>query len=128
MKKINFDTNNLHTRILADYGTIKRFSETINMNPRTLAGRLSGRTQFYVSEIETICKVMNLSAEECNLYFFTEKGKLEEFSSIVHGMTEEQYKLTLEINELISGRPDRCEIMRKWTGNINDLVAALAQI
>ena len=71
MGKIKFDTNELRTRIIKQYGSIKNFAAVIGMNPRTLSGRLDGRTEFYCKEMERICKAMNLSAAECNLCFFT---------------------------------------------------------
>lgn len=69
-QKSEFDNSKLRARILADYGTIKRFAAVVDMNPCSLYRRLQGRADFCLSEIVRIVGALRLNKEETNLYFF----------------------------------------------------------
>lgn len=124
--KIYFDTNELRTRIIKQYGTIKDFAAIIGMNPRVLAGRLAGRTEFNVEEMGMICKAMNLNAKECDMYFFTTvKDKLEQLAALVDKMTDSEFELLRQIMTVTNGRPDLRQYAKNYNGKMNDLPAAL---
>ena len=52
------------------FGTQEAFAAAANMRPATLSSRLSGRTDWSCSEMETTAKLLGIQPEEVHLYFF----------------------------------------------------------
>ena len=126
---IHFDTNELRYRIMKQYGSIKAFAEAVEMNPQTLSGRLNGRTYFDLDEIDRIKKALNLDRNEIGIYFTTfENVKLKKLAALVDCMTDYEFDLLRQIMTMTSGRPDLREFAKGWTGKMQDLPSALAQI
>ena len=126
MKTINFDTSALRTRIL-DQGTITAFAASVGMSPRTLGSRLAGKTYFSFEEIRKIRTALNLDEDGVTRCFFTEEKDAEMADKFLE-MSNEQRALLLRIIDLMGNNPARVEFVKRWTGRISDLPAALAQI
>lgn len=50
--------------------SVRRLSELCDMDYAVLCGRLSGKTEFTVGEIEIVAKCLSMSEAEIMLYFF----------------------------------------------------------
>ncbi len=47
-------------------------AKALNIDPATLSRKISGQSDFYRSEIEKICEILELNAEEIMKNFFAE--------------------------------------------------------
>ena len=60
----------LRERIRNLYGTQKSFATAMGMNVATLNGKLNGRLDWTLSEIEKACALLHISADDAKDYFF----------------------------------------------------------
>lgn len=141
MEKITFDTNELRSRILNQYGSIEQFAKYAGMGTATLASRLDNHTEFHHHEIMSIRTALNLNNDEVTRLFFTPADD-QEYVDLIIGMNDKQRELMkgaakmneqkldllIQIIELITGRPDRQQYALSYTGRMKDLPAALVQI
>ena len=128
-----FDSSALRARILEQYGTIETAANAFRMDPATLAGKLDNQQEFSRNEIIIISVAMQLNDNEVNNYFSPEndssRTKMEiNLANKLVKLTEKEQTTLLTIMEMISGNQDRRELAESWTGKIEDLPAALAQI
>ncbi len=132
-KRKTFDTSALRARILEQYGTIETAAKAFRMAPASLAGKLDNQQEFFRDEIVNIRIAMQLNDKEVSNYFFPEndstRTKMEiNLANKFLKLTEKEQTTLLTIMEMISGNHDRRELAESWTGKIEDLPAALAQI
>lgn len=64
------NTNKLKGRIVEKGYNLSSFSCAVKMSRPCLRHRLNGISEFKVSEIERICKLLDISCEELSEYFF----------------------------------------------------------
>ena len=64
------NTRKLRGRIREYYDTQEAFAKALNMSPATLSRKLTGRTQWDRQEIEEVCTLLYIPAEEIPSYFF----------------------------------------------------------
>ncbi len=124
-----YERFDLKYRIHDQYGTVKAFAEIVGINPRTLAGRLNGRTEFNGYEIGKIADALKLSRYELNRYFFTtNEANMHKLVRMINSMTDDQFELLKTIMDLSENQPERRKYSLTYTGEMKDLPAALAQI
>ena len=63
--------NKLRGAIREKYGTQEAFAEAIKMNPATLSGRLTGKSDWSRTEMETAAKLLGINIKEVHAYFFS---------------------------------------------------------
>lgn len=68
-----FDYSKLRGRIVEKYGTQSTFSKAMKVSERTLSLKLNGKIFFSQDEIVLAAKLLDISAEEIQLYFFTQE-------------------------------------------------------
>lgn len=132
-KQKTFDTSALRARILEQYGTIKTAAKAFRMVPASLAGKLDNQQDFFRDEIVNIRIAMQLNDNEVRNYFFQENDSSRTKMEITLAnkfleMTEKEQTTLLAIMEMVSGNQARREFAERWTGKMEDLPAALAQI
>ena len=64
------NTRKLRGRIREYYETQEAFAKALNMSPATLSKKLMGKTQWDRREIEEVCILLHIPAEEIPSYFF----------------------------------------------------------
>ena len=64
------NTRKLRGRIREYYDTQEAFAKALNMSPATLSRKLMGKTQWDRQEIEEVCTLLHIPAEEIPSYFF----------------------------------------------------------
>ncbi len=52
--------------------TQETLAESIKINVSTLNAKLNNKNRFTTSEIQNICRLLNIANEEIGLYFFAE--------------------------------------------------------
>jgi hypothetical protein len=67
------DYSKLKGRIVEKYATQSNFSKAINLSERTLSLKLNGEIDWKQSEILKAMKLLDISNNEVNQYFFTLK-------------------------------------------------------
>lgn len=60
----------LKEKIKEKYNGQKPFADAMNLNLATLNLKLNGKTEFTRSEIEKICNILNIPADQIQEYFF----------------------------------------------------------
>jgi transcriptional regulator with XRE-family HTH domain len=60
----------LREAIKRKFKTLEAFATALNMDRTTLSGKLNGRTGWRSSEIESVCKLLNIPMESVREYFF----------------------------------------------------------
>ena len=65
----------LREKIRNLYGTQKSFALSMGMNVATLNGKLNGRIDWTLSEIEKACALLEISVNETKDYFFYAKSR-----------------------------------------------------
>lgn len=60
----------LRERIRNQYGTQEAFARAAEMSISTLNGKLNGYSEWTISEIEKVCKLLDISMETAHGYFF----------------------------------------------------------
>lgn len=73
MQKVTFDFSKLRGKIIEQYGSCAAFSDAAGFKPGALSMRLNNQTPWRAYEILTVCKMLNIPAEEVSLYFFAQK-------------------------------------------------------
>ena len=73
MKRINFDFSKLKGRIREKLGTQENFAKELNISVPALVKKLNNQSQFSQTEICKTREILDISDEELNLYFFSEK-------------------------------------------------------
>lgn len=61
----------LRGRIREKFSTQEAFAEAVGMANTTLSAKLNGKTDWKRQEIEDACKLLDISAADIPLYFFT---------------------------------------------------------
>ena len=62
--------NKLRGAIREKYGTQESFAEAMDMHPATLSGKLTGKTDWSKTEMETAAKLLDISFGDVHAYFF----------------------------------------------------------
>lgn len=70
MKKVLFDYSALRNRILCQFGTLKAFSEKVEMSHSCVSNRLSDKTQFTIDDVEKWAAALDLNTNEIGSLFF----------------------------------------------------------
>ena len=65
------NTRKLRGRIREYYTTQEAFAKALDMSPATLSKKLMGKTEWSRQEIEEVCTLLYIPAEEIPAYFFT---------------------------------------------------------
>lgn len=60
----------LRGRIKEMYGTQAAFAKSLEMDPSSLSGKLTGKTEWTRIEIERACGLLGVPLAEAYLYFF----------------------------------------------------------
>lgn len=60
----------LREKIKAVFGTIGAFATALGKDRSTISNKLNGLTPWTSDEIENACKLLGISLEEVNEYFF----------------------------------------------------------
>lgn len=95
-ENLYFDNSELRARIRNQYGTTRTFAKAVHISPKTLEKRLDGfnGSNWFLSEMEKICNVLQLNHDEMNRLFFTETnergGKIEHITAIAEKLTDEE--------------------------------------
>lgn len=61
----------LRGRIREKFSTQEAFAEAVGMANTTLSAKLNGKTDWKRQEIEDACRLLDISAADIPLYFFT---------------------------------------------------------
>lgn len=78
MLKVKYDFSKLRGKIKEKYDTIKAFSLDMQLDSTTLSKKLNSITDFTSSEILKACKLLQISTEEVEKYFFVLKVRENE--------------------------------------------------
>ena len=78
MQDFTFDYRKLRGRIREKYKTESAFAQAVGIGRVSLSERLNNKMDFTRLEIKKACEVLDLSAKEIPLYFFTEKVQKSE--------------------------------------------------
>lgn len=65
------NTRKLRGRIREYYETQEAFAKALDISPATLSKKLMGKTEWGRQEIEEVCTLLCIPAEEIPAYFFT---------------------------------------------------------
>ena len=60
----------LRGAIREKFGTQEAFADAMEMHPATLSGRLTGKSEWSKSEMETAIKLLGVSVHDVHTYFF----------------------------------------------------------
>lgn len=71
--KIVFDHSKLLGKIKEMGMTQEKLAEVVGIAETTMSAKLTGKSYFDTPEIDRICEVLDISAIELSLYFFTPK-------------------------------------------------------
>lgn len=69
---MGYNYERLKRRIENKYGTRRKFAEKAGCSEAVVSGRLTGRTEFSQSDIETWATALQIKKEEYAEYFFKE--------------------------------------------------------
>lgn len=67
------DKNKFRGKVVSEGLTMGNVAEMLNINPTTLHRKLSGESEFTRKEIQQLRGILNLSAEDVDLIFFSEE-------------------------------------------------------
>lgn len=70
-----YNYNKLKGKIVEKFGTQINFAEQMGMSERTLSLKLNNKIFFRQNEITRAAKLLEISGDEIQLYFFTTKVK-----------------------------------------------------
>ena len=65
-----FKKNEFRAAMVRKELTIVDIAKALDIDPATLSRKISGQSDFYRNEIEKLCKLLDLSAEEILKIFF----------------------------------------------------------
>lgn len=68
-----FDYNKLRGRIIEKYGSQGEFAKAMNWSERTLSNKLNGRIPWKQTDICTAIKLLDLTEDDIQEYFFSIK-------------------------------------------------------
>lgn len=71
MPKFEFDNSKIRGRIVEKYGTIDKFSKTINKNRSSVSLLLNGKAKFDREDITLFCSALDIEKKDVGDYFFT---------------------------------------------------------
>ena len=71
MEEIRFSRNKLRGKIVEHYGTMTAYAKALGMTKAQLSNRLTGKTDFTLSDILKSMQLLNLSNSEVIECFFT---------------------------------------------------------
>ena len=54
------------------FGTLQNFAKAMNMNYSTLSSKFSGKTDWKVGEMESVCLLLEVPIDKVRDYFFYE--------------------------------------------------------
>ena len=60
----------LKGRIIQKYGSLKNFRELIGLSYPTIIGKLNGSTDWTVSEVQKLCRFLEIEPKDIPDYFF----------------------------------------------------------
>ena len=72
-KDVKYDLNKLRGRIVEKFRTQGAFATALGVSEKSLILKLSGKTYFTLPEITKAVKLLELSENDIQEYFFTEK-------------------------------------------------------
>ncbi len=72
---MKYDYGKLKGRIVEKCGTRAAFSEMMGLSEKTISMKLNNKTAFKQPEIQKALDVLDLTVEEIQTYFFTQKFK-----------------------------------------------------
>ncbi len=61
----------LRGRIVQKFGSLKNFVEPLGLSYPTILAKISGSTDWTISETEKICRLLEIEPKEIPDYFFT---------------------------------------------------------
>lgn len=67
-----FKKNEFRAAMARKGTTASEVAKALNIDPATLSRKISGQSDFYRGEIEKICEILELSAEEIMEIFFAD--------------------------------------------------------
>lgn len=70
---MTFNYSKLRGRIVEKYGNQSGFSQQMGMSEHTLSKKMTGKVSWKQPEIVRACDVLDISACDIPLYFFTNK-------------------------------------------------------
>lgn len=69
------DYNELRGKIYEVFGSIKRFSEAMNLSYPTILGKLAGSTEWTKAEMLKACELLKIKVKDIPRYFFASAVK-----------------------------------------------------
>ena len=67
------NNNELRAEIIRHKMTVNQFVGIIGINKKTFYAKMSGKSEFKLSEIKNICRVLNLDNDKRDVIFFGAK-------------------------------------------------------
>lgn len=68
-----YDYSKLNGKIIEKCGTKAKFAEMMGLSKRTISLKLNNKTHFKQPEIQKTLKILDLTIDEIQVYFFTLK-------------------------------------------------------
>ena len=65
------ENSKLKAKIVEQGYQMTEFADAIGMSRPTFRNRMRGKTQFRISEVQTICARLGIKPEDMSAYFFT---------------------------------------------------------
>lgn len=65
--------NVLRGRIVQKYGSLKNFVEPVGLSYASILAKISGSTDWTASEVQRICRLLEIQPKEIPDYFFTQE-------------------------------------------------------
>lgn len=72
---MSFDYHKLRVKIFEKYGSQAEFAKAMNWSERTLSNKINGKIPWKQTDIYTAIKLLGLSEDSIQEYFFTVKVK-----------------------------------------------------
>ena len=72
-----YDYSKLSGLIVEKYGTQARFAKALGLSERSLSLKLTGKRPWKQPQISRVCKLLGISDNELQLYFFTLKVQFD---------------------------------------------------
>lgn len=72
---MSFDYHKLRVKIFEKYGNQTKFAKAMNWSERTLSNKINGKIPWKQTDIYTAIKLLGLSEDNIQEYFFTVKVK-----------------------------------------------------
>lgn len=69
------ECKDLKTLIIKNYGTVKNFTNKLNVNESYFTRKLNGRVSFKAYEISKYVRALNIKDEDIDKYFFPDGGR-----------------------------------------------------